>query len=457
MSRASSPGAGARRVVWTDGLYLRPQHLQQLERSVESRVDARLAMLPLGSGDATAGGFVHLRLDSAALVAGRVAVSAARGVMPDGTPFAIPDDAPAPPPLEWPADLRERHALLVLPLARPGRVEFAFDGTPEASQARWLARDATVPCGVLADTEPAEMALGELQLRLAAEGVVPEGCCGLPLARVVERRAGGGLVLDDEWIAPSLDCRAVPPLQALLSSALHLLRHRADALAAGLPGATAAAGDPEALRLLQALNRHEAALAHLSDRDRAPPEALHALLAQAAGELATFDERRGRRLRGLPPWRHADPRASLAPLLAELRLLLADVLDPHGVQLALRPRGPGLYTALVSDAAWWREGRVVLVAGAQVPEDLLRRRVPAQFKIGPPDQLRDLVRQHLPAIELRPLSVAPPRLPYYAGATYFELVREGPLWSRVEASRVLALHVAGDFPGLRLELWALRA
>ena len=34
---------------------------------------------------------------------------------------------------------------------------------------------------------------------------------------------------------------------------------------------------------------------------------------------------------------------------------------------------------------------------------------------------------------------------------------EGPLWSRVEASRVLALHVAGDFPGLRLELWALRA
>ena len=54
--------------------------------------------------------------------------------------------------------------------------------------------------------------------------------------------------------------------------------------------------------------------------------------------------------------------------------------------------------------------------------------------------LRDLVRQHLPAIELRPLSVAPPRLPYYAGATYFELVREGPLWSRLETSRVLALH-----------------
>ena len=80
----------------------------------------------------------------------------------------------------------------------------------------------------------------------------------------------------------------------------------------------------------------------------------------------------------------------------------------------------------------------------------------ASAKIGPPDRLRELVRQHLPAIELRPMSVAPPRLPYRAGACYFELVRDAAQWQPLEATRALALHVAGDFPALRLELWAVR-
>ena len=31
-----------------------------------------------------------------------------------------------------------------------------------------------------------------------------------------------------------------------------------------------------------------------------------------------------------------------------------------------------------------------------------------------------------------------------------------PLWKQIERSGSLALHVGGDFPGLELELWAIR-
>jgi type VI secretion system protein ImpJ len=39
---------------------------------------------------------------------------------------------------------------------------------------------------------------------------------------------------------------------------------------------------------------------------------------------------------------------------------------------------------------------------------------------------------------------------------YFELERQGELWKQLERTGNLALHVAGDFPGLELELWAIR-
>jgi type VI secretion system protein ImpJ len=52
--------------------------------------------------------------------------------------------------------------------------------------------------------------------------------------------------------------------------------------------------------------------------------------------------------------------------------------------------------------------------------------------------------------------VAPRQIPFHAGFNYFELERGGELWKLTERSRALALHIAGEFPGLELEFWAVR-
>jgi type VI secretion system protein ImpJ len=67
-----------------------------------------------------------------------------------------------------------------------------------------------------------------------------------------------------------------------------------------------------------------------------------------------------------------------------------------------------------------------------------------------------MVVSHLPGIQTTPLPVAPRQIPYHAGYSYFELDRKNDFWKALEASRVIAMHVAGDFPGLSLELWAIR-
>jgi type VI secretion system protein ImpJ len=103
-----------------------------------------------------------------------------------------------------------------------------------------------------------------------------------------------------------------------------------------------------------------------------------------------------------------------------------------------------------------RNAGFVLGVRAQLPAEQLRQRFPAQSKLGPVDRIKDLVNLQLPGVVLRSLPVAPRQLPFHAGSHYFELERQGDLWKQIERSGSLVLHVAGDFPGLELELWAIR-
>ena len=108
------------------------------------------------------------------------------------------------------------------------------------------------------------------------------------------------------------------------------------------------------------------------------------------------------------------------------------------------------------DRSILRASNFVLTVQCDMPAETLRRGFPAQVKIGAVEQIRDLVNAALPGIAVRPLPVAPRQLPFYAGATYFELDRASPHWTHMQNSGGFAIHVAGDLPNLRLELWAIR-
>ena len=104
-----------------------------------------------------------------------------------------------------------------------------------------------------------------------------------------------------------------------------------------------------------------------------------------------------------------------------------------------------------------RSAAFVFAVNAQMPLETLRARFAAQVKVGPVERLRDLVTLALPGIALHPLPVAPRQLPYHAGFSYFALDRGGELWKQVQQSAGgLGMHIAGEFPGLELECWALR-
>src|ERR1700722_15439857 len=106
------------KVIWSEGLFLRPQHFQQQERYLEAYVEGRAAALRAESW-----GFEELELDRDVLSIGKLAIRRARGVFPDGTPFSIPDRDLPPVPLEVSSDMRNARIFLALPLRRGGALE----------------------------------------------------------------------------------------------------------------------------------------------------------------------------------------------------------------------------------------------------------------------------------------------------------------------------------------------
>lgn len=439
------------KVVWTQGMFLLPHHFQQETRYLEHLVDMRVrALLPHGWG------FTELQLDEALLSVGRIGVLRASGVLPDGTPFLIPQGDAAPLPLEVPAGINGEIVYLAAPLAREGVTEVAFGADEEgAEQRRYRVNDEELRDLSNASDEPEPVQTGALSLRLLPARELTDAYAVLGVARVLERRSDQQLVLDRAYVAPQVRIDASGQLSAMATLLHGLVQQRAQLLAARMGQLDHGLSELADFLMLQALNRAEPLFRQHAQAPNAHPETLHRDCLQLAGDLATFVSE-SRHVGEYPLYRHEDLRGSFAPLLEDLRRMLSVVLERNALQIELTDRSHGVRIAVVPDADLLRGASFVLAVNAQLPAEQLRQRFPAQSKLGPVDRLRDLVNLQLPGIGLRALPVAPRQLPFHAGYHYFELDRGGELWKQLERNGSLALHVAGDFPGLELELWAIR-
>jgi type VI secretion system protein ImpJ len=142
----------------------------------------------------------------------------------------------------------------------------------------------------------------------------------------------------------------------------------------------------------------------------------------------------------------------------DLRQSLSMVMEQTAIPIELQDRKHGIRVSVIPDIDLQRNAQFVLAVNAQMPGETLRVRFPAQVKIGTVERIRDLVQLQLPGVTVRPMPVAPRQIPYHAGFTYFELdTRGNEMWKQLETSGGLAIYLAGEFPGLELEFWAVRS
>ncbi|MDI5987537.1 type VI secretion system baseplate subunit TssK [Halomonas sp. M4R5S39] len=443
--------ASRNRVVWSEGLFIKPQHFQQQQRSLEGLLDARLRGV-----SHYLHGFLMLELNAEFLSFGRIAISRASGVMPDGTAFQLPDDDIEPQPLEIDdPGITNQIVYLGLPLATDavGEVRWPGDDLP----ARYRLSQRGVRDLHSRDGDSTELDVARVAPRLLLERDDRSAYACLAVARIVERRPDGSLVLDEQFLPTLLNVQAAPALQRFVGEMAGLMRERARNIAQRLstPHQTGVA-DVSDFMLLQLLNRAQPRFQHLARLGQLHPERLFDTMLETASELVTFtDESR------LPPeypaYDHDHPERAFRMLMQGLRQALSTVLEPRALAIQLQARRYGLLVAPLSDAGLLDDADFILAVRADMPNERLRKLFLQQTKVASVERIRDLISLQLPGVPLEPLPVAPRELPYHAGYSYFRLDRQSQAWSMLDGASGFAFHVAGEFPGLEMQFWAIRS
>lgn len=441
------------KVIWTEGMFLRPSHFQQQERHFQHWIESRCGGLQSYSW-----GLTRLEIDQELLALGKFAVTACQGVFPDGTPFSMPDHHPAPIPLEVPAEIKNQIVYLSLPVMRLTGKELDWgDHSDELSRFQMQeieVKDVYSQSG----QETATIQSGKLWTRFRLSGQNQDAFVSIPVAKISERKSDKLVILDNQFIPTCLHVNAASELSSYIREIEGKLNHLGADLAnhLGTPGSGGVA-EIEDFLLLQIVNRYEPLFSHFTSLSQLYPEQLFRIIIQMAGELATMTQT-GYRPKAFPIYNHDDLTSSFAPVIIALREALAWRPERRAIPIPLEERPHQVRLAIIHDRELLGSAEFILAANAQITPNKLRAQLPSHTTIATVDKLRELVMSAVPGIRLNALGVAPQQIPFHKGMTYFVLDKNNSLWQELEKSGTIAMHFSspGEFPELELELWAIR-
>lgn len=438
------------KVIWTEGMFLRPQHFQQQDRYFEKFIQGKT-----GAIDNYPWGFTELSFENDTLTQGKLAISSMSGIFPDGTPFSAPENDPLPPPIEIPDQISDVTVFLCIPLKRDGFLESEWNDQ-ESSLARYKSYNSDARNNTTEAGETARIQVGRLKAHVKLSTEDLSGYSTLPIAYIVESSPEKPVLLERGFIPPLLSTSVSSKVTSYIEEVKGLLNKRAEALSHRLAdsGRSGSAEIADYL-LLQIINRVEPLIDCLSNLRNLHPFELYKTLAQLSGELSTFSTS-SKRPEPLPKYKHNDLKSTYDNVMTQLRQSLSTVLEQSAISLELVERKFGIHVAPLTDRSLINSAFFVIAVKADMPAEILRARFPTQAKIAPVEVIRDLIATQIPGIAMRPLPVAPRQIPFHTGYTYFELQRGTEIWESMSKSGGFAVHIGADFPGLMMELWAVR-
>jgi type VI secretion system protein ImpJ len=440
------------KTVWSEGMFLRPQHFQQHDRYFETMVRQRCSSLQPYDW-----GVKSLIIDTRNLALGKFSLAECTGIFPDGTPFNLPVNDDLPLPVDIPTDVQDCIIYLCLPAQLPGTVE--VDTNENINKlARYRAKEIDIKDANVASNVSSAVLVARLHTSLMLASHERSGHLSIGIARIIESRIDKNIILDDQFIPPTVDCNAIQNMRAFIKEVFGLLHTRGEALGgrateAGRGGVAEIAD----YMMLQLVNRYEPLFEHLESLPNLHPESLYRILVQLTGELSTFCKAKKRPIT-FPAYNHDDLQHTFKNVMLELRSLLSIVLEQNAIQIPLStPQTQfGIRIGKAPDINLFSSAAFVLAVNAQISPEQIRNSFPSQVKIGPVEQIANLIRNALPGITIHALPVAPRQIPYHAGCTYFELNKHNELWKQMPQAGGFAIHIGGEFPGLELEFWAIK-
>lgn len=443
-----------RRVVWSRGMFLTPQHFQTADNWLDEALQFRFTASNFANW-----GVIDIGIQEESLANGVFVLQACRGILPDGGLFSVPDPDGAPPGRDIKAHFRADQDALDVFLSLPERHEGGknFAQAAETPMGPGTSRYTAATLEVIdengyGESKGVQVATKNLRLLFADEN--RDGFDSIRIARVV-RSAAGIYMLDPEFIAPCLDIGSSAYLMNLLRRQVEILISKSDSLNAvrrqrGQALAGFSFNDAATFWLLHTVNSAVPELQHIWSVRRGHPEDLWVRLIELAGALSTFAL--DPKARDLPRYDHDNLGPCFTALDQKVRALVETVIPSKCISIPLRQVERSLWTGAITNDEHFRNTAFFLALKANIGVDELIPKTVALVKVAPPDEIQNLVRLALPGVLLRHEPNVPAAITFKLNNQYFTINQGGRLWERIVQSRNISLFIPPEIVDAQPEL-----
>lgn len=441
------------KILWGEGLFLRPQLFQQQDRYHEARLSQMSQLL-----QPYAWGIQRLKLDKASLAQGTLRVLEVSAVFPGGELYSAPEGATLPSAIglqDLPLSVSEITTYLALPRLNPhGRNLAVSDSGANAGR---YAQNNEQTADMFTEAEESEVAFLAPAVRLLTEDQAHDAFEVIPIARL-KRSSTGGFEVDEQYMAPAVNLAAMPSLLIKLRQLLEALDAKVQVMqeAHREPSQNVVefrAGDIASFWLLHTSNTACASLSHLFQHPGLHPERVHQELLRLAGALLTFSKTH--RLADLPSYDHNHPAPGFNTLFAIIHTLVDTVISARYFSIALAQVKPAYHQGRLDNERIDGNCTLYLGVSAEKAGAELAEIVPRTVKIGSPDAVEKLVTSSMPGVTLTYTPVPPSAIPVRPGMLYFALEPRGSLYEHMLKSQTVTVYIPNGLSELKLELLAL--
>jgi len=406
----------AEKVLWGEGLFLRPQHFQIQDTYHEQRLNHTVrAVVPFSYG------VQKLSFDEAQLSTHILALESVEMIWQDGEIYQAPayDLLPEPILLDE-LNLRgEMVIYLALPLLQANKQNLIDQN--QSQKGRYQSH--------LVETHDLFTNATEADISLLRRRAVfklldansnpdhnLDGFLYLPIGKI-KRQSSGAFEIDRKFIPPILHVDASETLVSNLKRTLNGLNH-----------------------FLQYPQIH--------------PERLFFELLRLAGSLLTFST--AYEVDQLPAYKHHNLQESFTQLDTILRDLLDPIISSRYISIALKEIRPSYWVGSLETDKITRDTRLyIAVSSSAMQTHELIQIVPLRFKIGSTLDVEQRVVAALPAIPLHHLIQVPTAIPVRSGVSYFEIEPHHELYQRMLDSETICIYVPAGFQDISIELIAV--
>jgi type VI secretion system protein ImpJ len=435
-----------RKISWQDGMFIYPHHFQQQDLCLQSLIGRHHAALPYFSY-----GLLEFVLDDAALRMNTILIKKCAGILPDGTIFHAPDKDALPKPIVVPLQYNEEYVYLGLVLDESANSN--LDQRERDLQFRYMVKRHQFLDLHSKDKESKDIDVCKLNLNILLSTNDLNGLSYLPILKI--SNAADGIILDAQYIPPTIRAQSSNVLQSLIVRVLSMLHGYVNTHFQFLRTKEAPQYSDKSERWLifQTVHRYQYLFALCSQNRHLLPYQLFELMVDLVGSLRAFTTDS---VFAMPKmhYDHNDLSASFQSVLDLIEGIFAilgkqmvvklDFVLTDNLHMLQFPQDLDLSNADFILSISFKEQ-------FERPQHLFKH-----VKIATVSEIKKIIAAQVSGVRFTRLQELSPYVTSEKDTIYVQLIPEGYLWDQVLEQRDLSIYTSAEAQHIRgISLWMI--